>query len=298
MKKAAVASLAGAHPVSLSRWLKNRVPETAQLMKLADVLRVRYQWLLTGEEPMRAGLAQSHGESSIIREEAALMASTPQEAMRTARIARGLTFKDLAKLTRYRADVLQAIEEGNGKASEKMIEAIARELQLSKEALMSGQHGEANGIHGTYGSKPNVVGLGDVGTPRYVPLISMAQAGQMSGHAFTDGGYDYEATVVFDPKDTRAFGVRIAGESMQPVFSAGDIAIVYPSQSPRSGDHVIARLTDEAGGDVLFKIYTARDGGQRLILSSHNPAFPPMELGRSQLLWIYPVVSVNKPLRR
>lgn len=222
---------------------------------------------------------------------------SPIETMRVARQSKGLSFADLAKLTKYKADVLQAVEEGNGKASEKMIEAICAALQLSKADLLSGQIPEANGASGTYGAKPNVVAGPGVGTPRYVPLISMATAGTMGASSFTDGGYDYEGTLAFDVKDNRAFGVKITGDSMAPVFAPGDIAIVYPSSAPRSGDHVIARLSDHAGGGVLFKIYTPRDGGDRIVLSSYNPAHPPAELKREDLIWIYPVQSVMKNLR-
>lgn len=223
---------------------------------------------------------------------------TPQRLMREARVAKGWSFKDLSRATGYKADVLQAIEEGNGKASEKMIEAICASLSLEKDDLLAGQIPEANGIHGTHGAKPNVEIIGGGIVPKYVPLISMAQAGAMTGTSFTDGGYEHEGTLAFDVRDNRAFGLKIAGDSMQPVYSPGDIAVVYPSHQPRSGDHVIARLSDEAGGDVLFKIYTPKEAGRKLVLSSYNPAFPPVELERTQVLWIYPVVSVTKTLRR
>lgn len=41
----------GAHPVSMNRWLKDRVPDYQTTMKLAARLGVRLKWLLTGEEP-------------------------------------------------------------------------------------------------------------------------------------------------------------------------------------------------------------------------------------------------------
>lgn len=282
--KARLAKAVGAHPVSMSRWLSGRTPDVPTVMRLAAELGVRFQWLLTGEEPMLAADLPEH-------------AASPLDTMRAARLKAGLTFGQLAKITRYRSDVLQAIEEGRGKASERMIEAVCGALGLEKSLLMGDQIAEANGVSGTYGAKPDVVTVGDVGPPRYVPLISMAQAGTMGPAAFTDGAYQYDGTLMFDVRDNRAFGVRISGDSMAPVYSAGDIAVVYPSSTPRSGDLVIARLADHAGGDVLFKLYTPRDGGHRVALTSYNPAYPPAEFSRQDLLWIYPVVAVTKILR-
>jgi len=217
--------------------------------------------------------------------------------MRRARVNRRWSFADLAEATGYKADVLQAIEDGRGKASEKMIEAICRALHLEKDDLMGGQVAEANGTSGTYGAKPNIDSHG-AGVPRYIPLISMAQAGSMAANAFDDGGYEYEGTLAFDVRDNKAFGVTILGDSMAPVFGPGDVAIVYPQSQPRSGDHVVARLNETIGDSVLFKIFTPKDAGERVILSSYNPAYPPLELTRREITWIYPVDSVMKRLRR
>jgi|GEM_PF-684047 len=227
-------------------------------------------------------------------------AAPPHLAMRAARLAKGLSFADLAKLTRYNAGVLQAVEEGQGQASEKMIEAICRALHLEKDALMSGSDEPVvrEATNGTYGAKPPVVAAPGVGTPRYVPLISMAQAGTLSGNNFTDGGYTHEGALAFDVTDHRAFALTIRGDSMAPQYTEGDVAVVYPSWTPRSGDLVIARLTEAAGGDVLFKIYTPRDSGRRVMLTSYNAAYPAMELTREELAWCYPVVAVTKTLRR
>lgn len=226
--------------------------------------------------------------------------NTPCAAMKKARLAKGLSFVDLAKLTRYKADVLQAIEDGRGKASERMIEAICKALGLEKAQLMHGADEMIvrDPMRGTYGATPDIDTTPGVGRPRYVPLISMAQAGTLSESAFTDGAYEYEGTIAFDVKDNRAFSVKIVGDSMSPVFTEGDVAIIYPSWTPRNGDHVIARLTDKAGGDVMFKLYSTKDSGRRVVLTSYNPAYAPVDFAPDEFTWLYPVVSVNKTLRK
>jgi hypothetical protein len=48
----------------------------------------------------------------------------------------------------------------------------------------------------------------------------------------------------------------------------------------------------------MCKIYQAKSSGQFIILSSYNSAYPPIELQRSEIEWIYPVQSVQKTRRR
>lgn len=218
---------------------------------------------------------------------------TVQRAMR----AKKMTFADLSKVTGYSAGVLEAVIEGNGRASERMIEKICSALELEKETLMSGSDSPTvreEGI-GTYGAKP------PIRTPpgtnvRYVPLLSMAQAGSQLDFAFSDGAYDYEGVPAFNVKDPRAFAVRIAGDSMQPKFQEGDVVIVSPAKQPHHGDCVLAKLGERENGGVVFKLYTSRDAGRRVILSSYNPAHQPIELERENVVWIYPAVSMIRPL--
>lgn len=220
-------------------------------------------------------------------------------AMRAARLAKSLSFHGLGKLTGYKPDVLMAVEEGRGQASEKMISAISRALDIPKETLMAGSdpHVERDGLKGTYGAAPNIDTGPGVPTPRYVPLISMAQAGRMTDLDFTDEGYSGEAVLAFGVKDSRAFSVTIIGDSMETKYSEGDIALLYPSWPARNGGLVVAKLRADAGGDVMFKLFSTKDGGKKVVLSSYNPAFPPMEHEREHFQWIYPVASVTHPLK-
>lgn len=233
-------------------------------------------------------LEREHGLMS----EQELANNTARGALKVAREKAGLTIQQLAKLTRYRADVLQAVEEGRGSASEKMIEAICRELPgVEKDELMGGSDSpnviSEDGVRGTYGARPNLV-MPEGSKARYVPLLSWAQAGSLNaGHV--DDGYSYEGILSIDIDDPRAFAVEIKGESMTPRIGSGDKAIVCPSREPRAGDTVIARTLD---GDVMCKLFQSKNGGALIILSSWNPAFPPIEIPREQIAWIYPVKQV------
>lgn len=226
--------------------------------------------------------------------------SSPRLAMKEARLKKGYSFAELAKRTRYRADVLQAVEEGQGQASESMIRKIAKALDLDAEEMMAGSDHPVirDPMGGTYGATPDIDTAPDVGRPRFVPHLSMAQAGAMSGTSFTDGAYEHQGAIAFAPKDSKAFAVTIVGDSMAPNFTEGDVALVYPSFQPRNDSLVICRLGDKSGGDVMFKIFSTRDSGRRVVLTSFNPAYPAKDYTRDEFLWIYPVAAVTKNLMR
>jgi repressor LexA len=128
---------------------------------------------------------------------------------------------------------------------------------------------------------------------RLLPVLSWAQAGQATEYGEIPS--DWDEVVPSDVSDQRAFGVRLRGDSMEPKFSDGDIAILLPSIAPTNGDIVVANLKDEG---VLCKIMHVQLDKSLITLSSYNPAYPSMERHRDQFNWMFPVSSIVRPLRR
>lgn len=213
--------------------------------------------------------------------------------LKAARKKKGLTPSQLAAAVGYSLSVYQAIEDGSSQMSRKMAERVAKELDIDADDLLGGgDHPPSNGTHfGTVGETPELR-LPPGQKARFVPLLSFAQCGTM--HAYDDGAYDHDGFLAMNPADRKAFAVELAGDSMSPVFGPGDVAVVYPSNPPRSGGVVIARLNEENGGDVMLKLYQI--SGDNVTLSSYNPAYPPMSYPRQTFAWIYPVASVTKVL--
>lgn len=272
---------------TVHRWLKGSAPQRERVYTdIASALLVDAHWLRTGDgEAIRAEV-----------EVAADAERSPRNLLRTARERAGLSYAQLARRTGYSAAVLEAIEEGSGRASERMIEAVVRELPgLSKEELMQGSDEPLilteGGLEGTYGAKPRI-DVPEGMQVRYVPLLSWAQAGTLdAGHL--DEGYEYKGVAAFNVSDRRAFAVEIKGESMQPKIPEGARAVVCPSVAPKAGDTVIARTIH---GDVLCKLYQPKNGGTIVVLSSWNPAFPPVEIAREEIAWLYPVKQITQDL--
>lgn len=213
--------------------------------------------------------------------------------LKAARLRQRLSQKELAAAAGYSLAVYQDIEEGRANMSRKMAERIAETLNVEVDDLLNGSdEPPSNGLHfGTVGATPPLI-LPPASKARYVPLLSMAQCGAMV--AYDDSAYDHTGFLVINPKDRRAFSVRLAGESMLPVLSPGDIAVVYPSLAPKNNSLVLARLNEDYGSDVMVKLYQASQ--DQVTLISYNPLFPPMCYPRSAFSWIYPVASVSKIL--
>ena len=137
---------------------------------------------------------------------------------------------------------------------------------------------------------PNVSAASNL---RNLSVLSWAQAGEATDYGEIPA--DWDDVVPSDVSDERAFGVRLRGDSMEPRFSDGDIAILLPSIPATNGDIVVANLKNEG---VLCKIMHVQLDKNLVKLSSYNPAYPPMERHRDQFNWMFPVSSIVKQLRR
>jgi SOS-response transcriptional repressor LexA len=130
---------------------------------------------------------------------------------------------------------------------------------------------------------------------RAIPVRSWAQAGV--GVDFEELPLDWQKQVATDCPDEQAFAVEIQGDSMEPKFFPGDIAVLMPTQQPRNGSLVVARLADEG---IVFKVFTARAQSSLRICSftSYNPVFQPIEVSESRVIWNYPVYQTVRQVWR
>lgn len=125
------------------------------------------------------------------------------------------------------------------------------------------------------------------------PLISWASAG--NAKAYEDQGSNVERfpTACRDPY---CYALEVEGDSMEPKYSRGDVIFVAPTQEARNGDLVVAKTKQE---DVYFKLYHwSRHETEDVKLTSFNVAYPVIELPRGELIFVQPVHSVLRRLRR
>jgi phage repressor protein C with HTH and peptisase S24 domain len=123
---------------------------------------------------------------------------------------------------------------------------------------------------------------------RAVPLIGMAQAG--AGGFFTDAGFPvgegWDEVNLPAVDDEHAYALEISGDSMLPLYRAGDIVVVSPSAEVRRGDRVIVKTTD---GEVLAKELVRRTS-KLIELRSFNPEHPDRTIPLAQVAFMARIV--------
>lgn len=119
---------------------------------------------------------------------------------------------------------------------------------------------------------------------RGVPLIGFAQAGA-EGY-FDDAGFPvgqgWDEVEFPGAPEEGAYALEVSGDSMAPLYRAGDRLVVSPAGQIRRGDRVVVKTT---GGEVMAKELT-RMTAKKLELASLNPAFPPRTLDRGEVAWV------------
>ena len=132
---------------------------------------------------------------------------------------------------------------------------------------------------------------GREGAGRAIPIVGMARAG--ADGFFDDAGFPVGAdeTVRFPGLgEDRVYALEIAGDSMEPMYRAGDVVIVQPGAAVRRGDRVVVRTR---GGEVMAKILGRRNE-QTIELVSLNPAHKPRELAAADVDWIARIVWASQ----
>ena len=132
---------------------------------------------------------------------------------------------------------------------------------------------------------------GRPGAGRAIPIVGMARAG--ADGFFDESGFPVGAdeTVRFpDLGEDRVYALEIAGDSMEPMYRAGDIVIVQPGAAVRRGDRVVVRTR---AGEVMAKVLGRRND-QTIELLSLNPAHKPRELAAAEVDWIARIVWASQ----
>jgi len=125
-----------------------------------------------------------------------------------------------------------------------------------------------------------------------VPLIGFAQAGA-DGY-FDDAGFPAGQgwdEVRFPGLESDAvYALEVTGDSMEPVYRAGDRIVVSPSAQQRRGDRVVVKTHE---GEVMAK-QLGRMSARKVELLSLNPAYPPREIELSNVAWIARIVWASQ----
>lgn len=225
--------------------------------------------------------SSSHGNDDA-RSVGELPTGNPRAQLRAALARRGLSIAQLAKLTKYKAEYLDKVVNGDGQISPKLAATIAREMpELEIEGLLAGSDSQP-----TITSDPPIH-LGGKNPMRQIYRISWAAAGTMTNASVIDETWAEKDVWTNVPGDV--FAVDVKGDSMHPEINPGDKIVVRRDIDATPGKLVLVRTFD---GDVWCKRYSTKDGGKFVILSSVNRGYEPLEIPADQIAWIYPVKQI------
>jgi phage repressor protein C with HTH and peptisase S24 domain len=130
------------------------------------------------------------------------------------------------------------------------------------------------------------------GGGRTAPLVGFAKAGN-NGYFDEDGfpiGDKWSEVRFPGIGDEPVYALEITGDSMEPVYRAGDRIVVAPGIAPRKGDRVVARLKD---GEMIAK-QIGRMNERSVELLSLNPDYPPRQVPRSELSWMAKILWASQ----
>lgn len=149
-----------------------------------------------------------------------------------------------------------------------------------------------------------------------VPVVNKVSAGYPAD--FTDLGYPARVADAYVPApvppaataagggssvggeeaDGRTFAARVHGDSMRPVYSAGDIVVFAASPEPGSGDDCFVRLDD---GQTTFKrvYFEKTEAGEDVVrLVPLNEKYKPRTLPAERVAGVYRAVWVVRAVER
>ncbi|MGO3890106.1 MAG: LexA family protein [Paenalcaligenes sp.] len=204
----------------------------------------------------------------------------------------GLSQAALAKLIGSGQSTIGSIENGRNQGSGKLLQ-IARALRVRPEWLETGR----GGMHENNNSPSNVVpaSIGE----RRIPLLNYIQAG-----IFTDAGQnftmeDVEYLLTDLDLSERAFALQIKGDSMLPDFREGDRIIVDCEVTPRPGDFVVAKNSEQEATFKKYRLLRIDEAGKEVFeLVPLNEDYPSMNSEQHHIQIIGTMIEHRKYYRR
>lgn len=125
-----------------------------------------------------------------------------------------------------------------------------------------------------------------------VPVLGFAQAG--AGGFFEDGGFPegqgFDLVELPNRVSSSAFALKVAGDSMLPLYRDGDVLVVERDATVRRGDRVVVKTTE---GEVMAKIVDKRTS-ERIALLSLNPEHADRVIDANRIDWIARIVWASQ----
>lgn len=199
---------------------------------------------------------------------------------------------------RTRAQVAQYLSSsynGGRSIGERVARAIEKEVGLDAHSLDQQGYGYGFGNKQAFDANVQDARMGE----RRIPLLNYVQAGVFRdpGQNFTFEEVEYLLTDLC--LSERSFALQIKGDSMLPDFKEGDRIIVDCELTPRPGDYVVAKNSEEEATFKKYRLLCIDEEGQEIFeLVPLNEDYPSIRSDQHAIQIIGTMVEHRKYYRR
>jgi transcriptional regulator with XRE-family HTH domain len=204
-------------------------------------------------------------------------------------LGEGLTEEELAFAVGVSVPTISNILAGELPQDHRTWERFAQYFRMDADFLRSGGPPHANGLFDLT-ENPQ---LSPIGLLRKVPLLRWDQIDQMLSREDPPRLVQAETLLETDVIGVRTFAVQVRDDSMQPLFSEGEIIFVNPDSAAESGHYVLVESDDGHSEAALMR--QLKEIGGQLILHALNRRYDDRPLTKHQRI-LGRVVRLRKNL--
>ena len=158
-------------------------------------------------------------------------------------------------------------------------ETFARYFRIHADFLRSGGPPHSEGLFDlTESAHPS-----PLGPMRKVPLLRWDQIHQMVTSGEVPRLIQAEALLETDVPGQRTFAVQVKDNSMQPLFSEGEIIFVNPDLPGEPGHYVVVESEDGRPEGALLR--QVKEIGRQVILHPLNRGYEDLPVTNDQHIW-------------
>jgi len=158
-------------------------------------------------------------------------------------------------------------------------ENFARYFRIHVDFLRSGGPPHSEGLFELTESAHH----SSIGQLSKVPLLKWDQIDQMVTHEEPPRLIHAERLLETDVPGKRTFAVQVRDDSMQPLFSEGEIIFVNPDLPSEPGHYMVVEIEDSRPEGALLR--QLKEIGRQAILHPLNRRFEDLPMTKQQRLW-------------